>query len=292
MKIAIDLGNRNIKLAYKKGDKVEFDSFQSRFTDEEQQDYSSAEVVEIGGVKYSIEQGNYDFEFNKTEKDYLPLLLCAIARATEDEEIEIMMGAPAEHVSGLRDIFKAQLLNKEFKFKYRNKERKVKITNIGVIGEGFASYFAIPRAVRNTNGNLGIIDIGGRTVNIATFINGKQDKVCTLNFGLLDLKNNILSDIKRSGKDYNINTIENLLDNGRIEISDEEKEGLINKIINEAKIYKIDIDLYTWFLTGGGSIDLGSAQLDKFFGKNCILKDSLYSNVLGYYNFMLAKWGE
>ena len=73
MKIAIDLGNRNIKLAYKKGDKVEFDSFQSRFTDEEQQDYSSAEVVEIGDIKYCIEQGNYDFEFNKTEKDYLPL---------------------------------------------------------------------------------------------------------------------------------------------------------------------------------------------------------------------------
>ena len=50
MKIAVDLGNRNIKVAYKKGDKVQIDSFQARFTDDEQQDYSSAEVIEIDGV--------------------------------------------------------------------------------------------------------------------------------------------------------------------------------------------------------------------------------------------------
>ena len=46
MKISVDLGNRKIKVAYKKGDKVQIDSFQARFTDEEEQDYSSAEVIE------------------------------------------------------------------------------------------------------------------------------------------------------------------------------------------------------------------------------------------------------
>ncbi|WP_346905945.1 ParM/StbA family protein [Clostridium sp.] len=292
MKIAIDLGNRNIKIAYKKGDKIEFDSFQSRFTSEEQQDYSAAEVIELDGVKYSIEQGDYDFEFNKTEKNYFPLLLCAIARATNDEEVEIMLGAPVEHVSGLRNIFKEQLLNTEFEFKYKNEDRKIKITNVGVIGEGFATYFALSRTVRNTKGNIGILDIGGRTVNIATFIQGKQDKVCTLNIGLLDLKNNILKELKRSGKDYDINTVENLLSNELIEIKDSEKELLINKIVNDAKIDKIDISLYTWFVTGGGAMDLGSTQLETVFGSDCILKDSLYTNVLGYYNFMIAKWGE
>ena len=99
MKIAIDLGNRNTKLACKTGDKIKRDIFQARFTNEEQQDYTAAEVVEIDGIKYCIEQGNYDFEFNKTEKNYLPLLLAAISRATSDNEVEIMMGAPAEHVS-------------------------------------------------------------------------------------------------------------------------------------------------------------------------------------------------
>ena len=290
MKIAIDLGNRNIKVAYKKGDKVHIDSFQARFTDEEQQDYSSAEVIEIDGVKYCIEQGNYDFEFNKTEKNYLPLLLTAISRATDEEELEIMMGAPAEHVSGLREVFKQQLLDKEIEFKYKAEKRKIKIKKVGVIGEGFASYFTLPSAVRNVNGNLGIIDIGGRTINIATFINGKQDKVCTLNFGIIDLKNNLLKELKKAGKDYDINTIENLLANGKLNIEEKEKETRIKKIINDTKLYKIDINLYSWFIIGGGAIDIGNI-LDNYFGKDSIVKDALYTNVLGYYNFMIAKWG-
>ena len=290
MKIAIDLGNRNIKVAYKKGDKVHIDSFQARFTDEEQQDYSSAEVIEIDRVKYCIEQGNYDFEFNKTEKNYLPLLLTAISRATDEEELEIMMGAPAEHVSGLREVFKQQLLDKEIEFKYKAEKRKIKIKKVGVIGEGFASYFTLPSAVRNVNGNLGIIDIGGRTINIATFINGKQDKVCTLNFGIIDLKNNLLKELKKAGKDYDINTIENLLANGKLNIEEKEKETLIKKIINDTKLYKIDINLYSWFIIGGGAIDIGNI-LDNYFGKDSIVKDALYTNVLGYYNFMIAKWG-
>lgn len=56
MKIAIDLGNRNTKLACKTGDKIKRDIFQARFTNEEQQDYTAAEVVEIDGIKYCIEQ--------------------------------------------------------------------------------------------------------------------------------------------------------------------------------------------------------------------------------------------
>lgn len=290
MKIAVDLGNRNIKIAYKEGDKIKIESFQARLTDEEQLDYSASEVVEIEGVKYCIEQGNYDFEFNKTEKNYLPLLLSAISRVTDEEEVEIMMGAPAEHVSGLRDIFKKQLLDKEIDYKYKDKNRKVKMKKIGIIGEGFASYFSLPSAVRNVNGNLGIIDIGGRTINIATFINGKQDKVCTLNFGIMDLKNNLLKELKKAGKDYDINTIENLLANGKLTIDEKEKEQLIKKIINDIKLYKIDINLYSWFIVGGGSIDIGNI-LDNYFGKDSIVKEALYSNVLGYYNFMIAKWG-
>lgn len=291
MKIAIDLGNRNTKLAYRTGDKVEKDIFQARFTDEEQQDYTSAEVIELDGIKYCIEQGNYDFEFNKTEKNYLPLLLAAISRATSESEIEIMMGAPAEHVLGLRDIFKEQLLDKEFNFKYKDEERNIKINKLGVIGEGFATYFPIPETIRNSNTNLGIIDIGGRTINIVTFINGKQHIVCTLNFGILDLKNNLLKELKKAGKDYDLNVVENLLLNDRIKIDEKEKEQLIKRLINELKIYKIDIDLYNWIISGGGVEDLGSEILEKYFGEESLMKDSLFTNVLGAYNFMSAKLG-
>lgn len=292
MKISVDIGNRNIKITYKKGEKRINDLFQARFTQEEQQDYTSSEVVEIDNVKYCIEQGDYDFEFNKTQKDYLPLLLCAVARVTEEEEIELMIQAPVEHVTGLRNTFKEQLDGKTFEFKYKGSERKVTIKRLGVIGEGFATYFDIPKAIRSTGGNLAIGDIGGRTFNVSTFINGKQDKVCTLNMGLLDIKTDMLKELKKQGKDWDINTVENLIKNDKLKITDEDKKSFINRAVNQLKIYKIDISLFDWFLTGGGAEDIGETILEETFGKNTLMKDSVFTNVNGAYNFMIAKWGE
>ena len=75
MKLAVDIGNRNICMCYNDKGSLKFDSFQARFSTEIQQDYSGSEVIEIDNVKYCIEQGMYDFEFNKSNKQYLPLLL-------------------------------------------------------------------------------------------------------------------------------------------------------------------------------------------------------------------------
>ncbi|WP_242979228.1 hypothetical protein [Clostridium perfringens] len=45
------------------------------------------------------------------------------------------------------------------------------------------------------------------------------------------------------------------------------RKQLINRLINELKIYKIDIDLYTWVISGGGAEDLGNEILEKFLEK-------------------------
>lgn len=298
MKVSVDIGNRNMKVCYKEGEEIKFIVFQSRYSTEEQIDYGSAEVIELEGIKYCIEQGSYDYEFNKTEKDYLPLLLTAISRVLKlkgeqsDENIELMIGSPVEHVIGLRNKFKEQLLGQEFEYKYKDKAMKIKINKLGVIGEGFATYFCIPNVIKNENKNLGICDIGGRTINIATFIKGKQDKFCTINFGTLDIKNDILREEKSKGKDYDLNIIENLLESQKLEIHEDAKKRVVEKIINDAKIYKIDIDLYKWIVTGGGAIDIGSEIIEEYFGKDCTIENPIFSNVLGYYNFMIAKWGE
>lgn len=296
MKIAIDLGNRNVKVCLKKGDKIKLDMFQSRFSSEEMLDYTSIENIEFDGVRYSFDKGEYDFEFNKTQKNYMPLLLLALGRALngdekKDVDIELMIGAPVEHVAGLREKFKEQLLDKSFVFKYKEDEYKVNIKKVGIIGEGFATYFSIPRSMKEAS-NIGILDIGGRTVNIATFINGKQDKVCTLNTGILDVKNDILKEYKKEGKDYDIHIIENLIDSNRIEIKARDKKEFVEKIVNEAKLYKIDKDLYEWIIVGGGADDIGEDILNKEFGENAKLENAIFANVKGYHSFMIAKWGE
>lgn len=292
MKLAVDIGNRNICMCYNEKGSLKFDSFQARFSTEIQQDYSGSEVIEIDNVKYCIEQGMYDFEFNKSNKQYLPLLLCAIARSTKDEKIELMISAPVEHVLGLRNELKEQLNEKTFEFKHNNKLRKLTIERVGVIGEGFSTYFTLERQIRTSIRNLGILDIGGRTTNVVTFINGKQHISCSINKGILDVKNTMLKKERENGKDYDIITIENLIENKRLKIDNMSKKQLIDDILNQMKIYKIDVDLYNWFVTGGGSIDIGNVMLDEVFGSDCMVENPLYSNVNGNYNFMVAKWGE
>ena len=292
MKLAVDIGNRNICICYGEKGVLKFDSFQARFSTEIQQDYSGSEVVEYENVKYCIEQGMYDFEFNKSNKQYLPLLLCAIARSTKEEKIELMISAPVEHVLGLRNELKEQLNKKTFEFKHNNKPRKLTIERVGVIGEGFSTYFTLERQVRTSIRNLGILDIGGRTTNVVTFINGKQHISCSINKGILDVKNSMLKKERENGKDYDIITIENLIENKRLKIDNISKKQLIDDILNQMKIYKIDVDLYSWFVTGGGSIDIGNVMLDEVFGNDCMVENPLYSNVNGNYNFMVAKWGE
>ena len=292
MKLAVDIGNRNICICYNEKGSFKFDSFQARFSTEIQQDYSGSEVIEIDYVKYCIEQGMYDFEFNKSNKQYLPLLLCAIARSTKDEKIELMISAPVEHVLGLRNELKEHLNKKTFEFKHNNKTRKLTIERVGVIGEGFSTYFTLERQVRASIKNLGILDIGGRTTNVVTFINGKQHISCSIKKGILDGKNTMLKKERENGKDYDIITIEKLIENKRVKIDNISKKQLIDDILNQMKIYKIDVDLYSWFVTGGCSIDIGSVMLGEVFGNDCMVDNPLYSNVNGNYNFMLAKWGE
>ena len=57
MKIAVDIGNRNVCSCHKVKGKLFLSSFQARFSTEIQEDYMNSEVIEIDRVKYCIEQG-------------------------------------------------------------------------------------------------------------------------------------------------------------------------------------------------------------------------------------------
>ena len=47
MKLAVDIGNRNICICYNDKGSLKFDSFQARFSTEIQQDYSGSEVIVV-----------------------------------------------------------------------------------------------------------------------------------------------------------------------------------------------------------------------------------------------------
>ena len=80
--LSIEIGNRNIKTS--KGV-----VFPSRYTMFNQ---IGTEIIQYKGVNYFIGNGEYDIELEKSKKDFMPLLLTAIAKSTTSEEINLVLG--------------------------------------------------------------------------------------------------------------------------------------------------------------------------------------------------------
>lgn len=286
----VDIGNRNMKVGFKEGEEFKKYKFQHIFKIQPIVDHSVEEVVEWEGNLYSFNKGKYDNEFNKTKKNFIPALLKGIASKTNESEIELMLACPCDQIAGRRAVFKEMLEDKEFKFKYRDKEREIKIGRVGVIGEGFATFFKLPKETRK-NKNIGIIDIGGRTVNVATFKKGTMDNMKSYNYGALDLKEEILSIEKLSGDDIDLLEVEERIQMGKINIDKNTQVNFLNNLINDMKLNKIRLDMFDWYITGGGSVDLEEG-IQEVFVDITKVEDPIMSNLEGMYNFANAKWGE
>lgn len=290
VRLLVDVGNRNMKIGFMEEGQLSKFTFQNIFEVKENVDHSVEEVVEYEGKFYCMGKGHYDFEFNKTKKNFIPALLKSYAMKSEDKEVEIMMLAPAEQVAGLRDIFKEMLEGKTFDFKYKNKAKSFTVKRVGVIGEGFATFFTLPAEVRK-NKNVGIIDLGGRTVNIATFKKGNLDILKSYNYGMLDLKTKLLEIERLNGTDIDLIEIEERIEAGKLQIEKNIADNFLNRLLNDVKMDKIKFDMYDWYVTGGGSLDIKDTILQNL--KDVImLEEPIFTNVEGMNNFAKAKWGE
>lgn len=276
--LAVDLGNYNIKTS-------SGIIFSSKFTTEKQIDRESEDIIEIGGIEYTIGKGNFEFEFDKTKKIYLPLLLAAIVKSTKDKEIDLVLGCPLVQVAK-KDDFVTELSNKSFSFKYNGKITTIAINKVAVVPEGFSSFYTLPKHIRD--GRTLIIDIGGRTVNAASFIKGKLEKTDTITTGILDLYNIIKTKENAKGKNLTVEDIESLIEENRIFDIESEKIDFIKGILNDLKL-KFDTSLYDVWFTGGGTVVLKDIITRKIKRAN-IVDNALFSNVNGNKAIAQVKW--
>jgi plasmid segregation protein ParM len=285
----IDLGNYNVKGINQDGLRIDFKSNLSRNFETYPDGFN---YVLLDGEYTYFEKGVFSKEYIKTNKDYTAQLLYAIAKLHEDvENIEtnltlLLPISEMEH----KQKYIEDLKGKEFKYTVKTSKKinkTVKINDVLVIPEGYASYFTLEDSIKTSS--VLLIDVGGRTSNVVAMNSGKPQVLNTYKVGVL----NFYSKLKKlnEAKEYNLEDVERLIEKGDIAVTEKQLAAFTNDVINEIKI---DVNLSHYddvIWTGGGSTVIGNMITNKL-PKNCTVNEEpLYSNILGALEVSKITWG-
>lgn len=276
----VDLGNYNVKAINNVGKQITFQSNLSR-------DYESYpdgfKYVLLDGEYTFFEKGTFSREYIKTQKNYTAQLLFAISQLYENEEIiedlNLVLLLPISEMQQKQKYIE-DLKGKDFTFtvKINKKQDKIiKIADVLVTPEGYSSYFTLSDDVKDSN--LVLIDVGGRSTDIAELQNGRAKTLKTYHIGILDLYmklQNINAD-----KEYKLEEIKCAIDRGDIKVTKKQLAGFVNDIINEIKI-DVNLNHYDNVVWTGGASKVIEETINDTLPKQCYVhKNPLYSNILG-----------
>ena len=231
--VLVDLGNYNIKyLSEKKG------SFSAKYSTKFNPNSEMLQRINFNGETTYIEVGEYEREFNKVNKNYLPLLFYAISNATEESDINLCLLLPIGQMTN-KDKFVNKLKNNSFNFSINGVPKTININKVVVLPEGLVSFYSMDSKGEDTL----IIDIGSRTVNYASFVEGKIESNFTERIGVLDLYSSIKDIENAKGNDLIEEQIERLIKNKRIIVEPKVYLDFFKDILNRTKA-KVNIKNY------------------------------------------------
>lgn len=278
--VIIDLGNYNIKY-FCNGNKG---SFSSKYMNKFNPNGESYERVEIDGKTTYIGVGTLSREFNKVKREYLPQVLYAIDKATDDNDINLCLLLPIVQMPNKNEFINA-LKEKIFYYKVNDNVKKIKINKVVVLPEGYVSYYSLDNI--KIDDDILIIDIGSRTINYSWFSNNKIQDSFTEKLGIFDFYSNIKEYENSKGEDYSEEDIERLIKNNRITVETKFYVDFFKEILNRTK-GKINLKTFDVHFVGGGAL-----LLRKFIEVNTpakIHEDSEYANVLGANRLCSIMW--
>ncbi|WP_346889197.1 ParM/StbA family protein [Clostridium sp. UBA1056] len=276
--IIVDLGNYNTKyLGENKG------MFSSKISTAFNPNGEVFERVEFNGATTYITVGQLEREYSKVNKNYMPILLYAISKATNDVNINLCLLLPVNQLPNKEKMI-GELKGKSFSFEINGQIRKVFIHNVAILPEGYVSYYSIDNP---DNDDILIIDIGSRTINYASFIEGNIEKNFTNKIGTFDFYYKVKELENSKGEDYVEEDIERLIKRGKIHVSHQLYIDFLKEVLNYTK-GQINIKNYTVYFTGGGA-----KLLESYIKSNTpcrIHEDAVYSNVIGAFNLCKQVW--
>lgn len=281
MILAVDLGNYNIKTS-------EGVIFESRYKEVIKEDFDT-DLVELDNKFYRMESGDFENEFNKAKKNYLPNLLYAISKSCSKdvEEIDLVLGIPASNL-GISENIKSEVEGKNFSFKVFGENKLFKINKVATVAEGLSSFYTLKKDERSKD--ILILDIGGRTINVCEFSKGKNILKFTQPGGMIDLYSRVQESYNNKGNNADVEEVIRLIDNGTINC-EEDKNKFTKEQLNAIKLRIPNFNTYKIWVTGGGSLEL-QEPLRKILGNINYIPNSLFSNVNGNKLIAEAKWGK
>lgn len=283
--VVVDLGNYNIKyLGESKG------IFSSKNTTKFNSNSEMFERIEYDGQVTYIGVGQLDAEYNKVNKNYISPLLYSITKATNESDINLCLLLPIGQMPNKEKYIK-RLENNSFSFKVNGIARTININKVAVLPEAYSAFYAIQDVYINSEDNNSsevlLVDIGSRTVNYASFINGKIEKNFTERLGVLDFFNTVKEIENANGADYIEEDIERLINSKRISVDSSVYLDFFKDILNRTKS-KINIKNYRVYFTGGGALLL--KDYIKANTPATVVDDALFANVIGAHKLCEIVW--
>jgi plasmid segregation protein ParM len=290
MKRGIDVGNYSLK---------EFPgtNIKSLVTTEENI-LGSKITLEYDGDTYFIGEGSFETELNKSAKDnFLPLLLTGIVLRSSKDNIfqQVICGLPINQYKANKDALKEVVLcDRVREIKLNGEPKKVVITDFEVYPEGVGAYYSL-----NTNDDVIIIDIGGRTTDIAYIVDKKLRSSSTIAVGTLNIYKDISDKLNATySLDLDIPAAERILDKGYLEIDGLRIDLSFVTEILKRNFIKINDDLGMKFpartekivLVGGG-YKLFEKAFKKRYRNSFVADNPIYANAIGFQKVGEMLWG-
>lgn len=287
--IGIDLGNCNLKTSKKI-------IVPALITRGGNYLISTGYEINFNGELFIIGEGDYDTNLNKLSKEnLLPMLCLAAGLSTKEEFIRVVLGLPInQYRSNKNKMLEIIEENKILNFKLNGLDRCICIEEASIFPEGVATYYSLDIEKRKAlvDQNLIILDIGGRTTDIALLKAGKKRSVAkstSLDVGMINIYNDMINEINSLYTlGLNIEDAEGILKNG-LEVDGEKQDTSFIKNIVKNNIEKVFKELNISYpvrtspliVTGGGGKSFFKS-LKKRYPTAQLVEDNLFSNAIGY----------
>ena len=253
-------------------------------------------VLEYDNQKYVIGKGDFNSELNKsTRETFIPLLYAGIVLSTKDTFNQVVCGLPINQYNSNKEYLTKLINDNKIKtIKVNGKSKEIVITDFAIYPEGIGAYYSL-----DTNDDVIIVDIGGKTTDIAFICDKRNEISSTVPIGTLDIYKTIADKLNAEySLALSITQVERIVTKGVLKIDNEPVDlSFITGILKE-NFMKIKEDLDLKFpsrterivLVGGGTKLFATAFLKRY--KNCeVATDTIFANSIGFKKVGEELWG-
>lgn len=279
MILGIDIGNYSLKSSTNLNIKS--------LICEEENILGSSNVLVIDGKKYVIGEGDFETELNKSSKEnFLPLLYVAVALSSNDTINQVVCGLPINQFKANKADVEQLINNNKIKqISLNGKPRKIIISEFKVYPEGVAAYYSL-----GISDDVIIVDIGGRTTDIAYISNKKLNLSGTVAVGTLNIYKAVANKLNSEySLDLNLEMIDRIIERGKLKVDNKDVDLSFITEILKVNFMKIKQELDLRFparteriiLVGGGAKLFGKAFKRRY--SNCeIAENNIFANAKGF----------